>query len=352
MSDLPPPPIPAECSMAGNDWFPLHFDRLRKSKWWRRASDMARARNVMLWGEAYKAVPAGGLDDDDDDLAEAAGFGMDVESFLAAKGEIMAPWTLCSDGRWYHPTMCEVVLEAWERLGEKRKKDAAKKAAQRAKARGHQPKTGGHDGKTAHVPAENAPVPAENGNVPRDTPQKEGGQTHTGEDRTGEDTTEPPNPPTGGESAEAFEAAWQAYPEAGRATLGQAKAREAWDAATAAGANPDDLRAAVSKFAASAYATGGGKPRRFDRWLADGAFEGFVPNAAPAEVKAWPGPADLWSIAVHRMGPDWAAGYVGRCAWRDGALVCPSPTIAKGIRGEIGRDLDGLGYRLLEGQAA
>jgi hypothetical protein len=52
------------------------------------------------------------------------------------------------------------------------------------------------------------------------------------------------------------------------------------------------------------------------------------------------------------MGPDWAAGYVGRCAWRDGALVCPSPTIAKGIRGEIGRDLDGLGYRLLEGQAA
>jgi len=73
---------------------------------------------------------------------------------------------------------------------------------------------------------------------------------------------------------------------------------------------------------------------------------------APAEPYVWPGPADIWGLAVSRMGPDWAAGYVGRCAWRDGALVCPSPTIAKGIRGEIGRDLDGLGYRLLEGQAA
>lgn len=83
---------------------------------------------------------------------------------------------------------------------------------------------------------------------------------------------------------------------------------------------------------------------------------GKAPAAAapppPVEPFTWPGPAEVWGLAVSRMGPDWAAGYVGRCAWRDGALICPSPTLAKGIRTEIGRDLDGLGYRLLEGQAA
>lgn len=110
---LPEPLIPAECTMTGNDWFPFYFDRLRKSKWWRRASDVARSRNVMMWGEAFKAVPAGSLQDDDDELAEAAGYGMDVDAFLAVKPEIMAPWVLCSDGRWYHPTVCEVVLDAW-----------------------------------------------------------------------------------------------------------------------------------------------------------------------------------------------------------------------------------------------
>src|ERR1700761_8931550 len=115
MSDLPSPLVPAGCDMSGNDWFPLYFRRLRSSKWWRRASDLARARNVMLWGEAYQSVPAGSLPDDDDELAEAAGFGFDVDAFIAAKSEIMAPWVLCSDGRWYHPVVCEAALDAWER---------------------------------------------------------------------------------------------------------------------------------------------------------------------------------------------------------------------------------------------
>lgn len=190
----PEPPVPIGCDMAGNDWFPLHFDRLRKSKWWRRATDMARARNVMLWGEAYKQVPAGSMPDDDDELAEAAGFGMDVESFIAAKADIMGPWVLCSDGRWYHPTVCEVVLEAWEKQSDKRKAAATKKAAQRAKVRGHA-------AKAAPVPDQNAHVPGDNADVPRDSAEKPGDiDTHNREDRTGEDTQEtPPVVPDGDE---------------------------------------------------------------------------------------------------------------------------------------------------------
>lgn len=181
-TERPAPMVPAECTMGGNDWFPLSHRKLRKSKWWRRASDLARARNVMLWGEAYDATPAGSLPDDDDDLAEAAGFGMDVEAFIAVKAEIMAPWVLCSDGRWYHPTVCEVVLETWEKQSAKRRADAERKARSRARIRG------GPEG-----------VTADEENVTRDADASHTGNHHTDRqtERT-EKTETPPLPPTGG----------------------------------------------------------------------------------------------------------------------------------------------------------
>jgi hypothetical protein len=137
LEQTPAPLVSPEISMGANDFFPFYFDRLRRSKWWRRASDVARARNVMMWGEAYKSTPAGSLADDDDDLAEAAGYGMDVPAFLQHKAEIMAPWVMCADGRWYHPVVCEVVLETWERTSEKRRQDRARQAARRDRIKTH-----------------------------------------------------------------------------------------------------------------------------------------------------------------------------------------------------------------------
>jgi hypothetical protein len=158
IKDRPEAPVPPEVDMGANEFFPFYFDRLRKSKWWRRASDVARARNVMLWGEAYKSRPAGSLPDDDDELAEAAGYGLNVEAFLVHKAEIMAPWTLCADGRWYHPTVCEVVLETWERTSEKRRQDRLRQQARRMRVR-----QGAADA-PSNVPS--APLSA----VTRDTP--------------------------------------------------------------------------------------------------------------------------------------------------------------------------------------
>lgn len=207
MSELPDPLVPSTCTMAGNDWFPLHFDRLRKSKWWRRATDLARARNIMLWGEAYKQVPAGSLPDDDDELAEAAGFGMDVETFIAAKAEIMAPWVLCNDGRWYHPTVCEVVLDAWERTSERRKRAAEKKRAQREQVRGQ-------IGKAPRVPAPTADVPEDTAIVPRDTPENTGDiatQRAGGQDRTRQEN--PPLAPQGASDADDVRQAFDLWNE-------------------------------------------------------------------------------------------------------------------------------------------
>lgn len=232
--ERPPPLVPAECVMSGNDWFPLYFDRLRKSKWWRRASDMARARNVMLWGEAYKATPAGSLPDDDDELAEAAGFGMHVDAFIAVKAEIMAPWVLCSDDRWYHPTVCEQVLDSWERMSAKRKADAERQRNRRNAVR--------VTPRTATVTAKVDGVTRDPDDVTRDMPEVT--RDFTTQDKTLPDTTaqmepdgscaaEPARslvltsqpvdakpkakraaksaPPTEAEEA-AFEAFWAAYP--------------------------------------------------------------------------------------------------------------------------------------------
>jgi len=154
--DLPAPLVPAEVTMGGNEWFPLYHRRLQKSRWWRSASDLARSRNIDLWCSAFEETPAGSLPDDDLDLADAAGFGRDVASFQALKAEIMAPWLRCSDGRWYHPALSEVVMEAWERTGDRRRKERERQAAHRerikAQSSAHQGASEAHEGATEKSP--------------------------------------------------------------------------------------------------------------------------------------------------------------------------------------------------------
>lgn len=364
--------------MTGNDWFPWYFDRVRKSKWWRRASDMARARNVMLWGEAYKGIPAGSLPDDDDELAEAAGFGMEVEAFLAVKAEIMAAWTLCSDGRWYHPTVCEIVLEVWEKASERRKAAAKKKADQRAKARGQ----GGG----------NANVPDETPDVPRDTAEN-GGDIHTqektGQERTGKgdanaslspesgddrppmlalvaDTGPPPDP-----IRQAFEA-WNALavrldlPRAKTLEEGRRKAIKArlavdglagWTEALGAversrhcrGENDRNWRADLDFVC---------QPKSF-RKLREGSYGNDAPVAAPAGAPTtWTGPPEVRTAVVDAKGEDWAVGYLDRmCRWRDvpeRAVVSGNGFVVDTLRKEVGRPLAELGVKVLmeEGRAA
>lgn len=302
MTGYPAPPVPSECTMEGNDWFPFFFDRLRKSKWWRRASDLARARNVMMWGEAYKAVPAGSLPDDDDELAEAAGFGMDAAAFIAAKAEIMAPWTLCSDGRWYHPTICEVALDAWERKSERRKLEAQKKRDQRDKARGVPVKT-------ASVPANTPDVPGDTTLIDRDI----GTQT---------DRTTTPQPPRGSLGTDdALAKAQAAYPEAGR-VVSTEKLSAAWAVAVTF-AHPATIAAAVPRYAASAAATvsDGRRVPRLDRWLRDRLWEQFVDR--PQALPDFPGPPDLKARAVALKGEAWTRSWLDPCGWRD----LPEPAV-------------------------
>lgn len=114
MISAPAPLLPADVDLRSYDWFPFFHKRLRQSAFWKRASDAACRISVDFWSEAYEQVPAGSLPDDDHLLSDWAGFGRrDLTGWQAVKAEVMSAWTLCSDGRWYHPTLCDVAAKAW-----------------------------------------------------------------------------------------------------------------------------------------------------------------------------------------------------------------------------------------------
>jgi hypothetical protein len=67
-------------------------------------------------------VPAGSLEDDDDVLADAAM--CEQAKWAEVREEVLRGWVKCSDGRLYHPVVCERVREAWTAKVERREKNA------------------------------------------------------------------------------------------------------------------------------------------------------------------------------------------------------------------------------------
>jgi hypothetical protein len=69
--------------------------------------------------------------DDDIQLASMAGFGRDVDSWLAVREPVMQGWILCSDGRWHHPELAAWAMQSWDA----KKSDERFRAKQSARAR-------------------------------------------------------------------------------------------------------------------------------------------------------------------------------------------------------------------------
>jgi hypothetical protein len=268
---MPAPLSPAGVDLSGHDWFPFFPERLRKSKWWRRASDLARARNVMLWGEAWKSVPAGSLPDDDDELAEAAGFGMDAEAFIAAKPEIMAPWTLCSDGRWYHPTLCEQVLNAWERMDERRRNARERQARRRSRVAKSAPSV---------TPVE-ADVTCDMGDVTRE---------NTIEERRGEErihpvgSATPQAPKKDPEYPQAFELFWSTAGDQMRKRSSRKKSYPAWRSACRQSSEAAQ-QASIAAYVAQDEDFKRTRGPALHRWLNDGRWEAWLPTVTSPSAR-------------------------------------------------------------------
>lgn len=108
------PLVPAECDLRNFLRMPLQVQRLLASDTWIAAADDPRLGHalVSLWAEAWQQVPAGSLPDADR-ILQRLSMCPDAAEWQRIKPAAMAGWSLCSDGRWYHPTVCEMALEAW-----------------------------------------------------------------------------------------------------------------------------------------------------------------------------------------------------------------------------------------------
>lgn len=114
MTEVSQPLTPADCDLRDFQFMPLDVVRLRDSDIAVMVSGEEFRSAVMLWCAAWHQVPAGSLPNDDRSLASLAGYGRAVGEWQKVKTGALRGWLECSDGRLYHPVVCEKARESWE----------------------------------------------------------------------------------------------------------------------------------------------------------------------------------------------------------------------------------------------
>lgn len=118
--NLPEPLIAQDVDLRGLPFMPLDVARLRDSNLAIEASGDEFRAAVLLWCTSWNQVPAGSLPDNDVVLASYAGYGRDVKGWKRVRQGAMRGFVACSDGRLYHPVVCEKAKEAWSERTEYR----------------------------------------------------------------------------------------------------------------------------------------------------------------------------------------------------------------------------------------
>lgn len=113
MSELPPPPVPADCDLREFGFTPIYRARLFGSDFHANTTDSEWRAGVTLWLKSWEQVPAGSLPSDDVGLARLAEFARDLKGWRKVRDGALHGWFQCSDGRFYHEVVAQVVLEAW-----------------------------------------------------------------------------------------------------------------------------------------------------------------------------------------------------------------------------------------------
>lgn len=235
-----PAPYPADTRAKG--WrFELDLERIRQSDTWALASLEARPWLLMMWATAWEQTPCGSLPNDDTLIA--ARIGMTARQFEKQRAVLLRGWQLHDDGRLYHATIAQRVVEMLER----RRSEADRKAAARARKL-----------------MDGAQSPAAVHDMSRGTTAGLHPESDTG---TGTSTSKetPPNPRKRGNVHEfppGFESFWSAYPrKTAKPKAAQAFARLSPDAGLLS-----RMLAAVSQQA------------RSEQWTKDGGQ--FIPHPA------------------------------------------------------------------------
>ena len=116
LGKLPAPLTPADCDLRGFGYLPTFGQRLYGSRFYSLALRNPRAglAGMKLWWEAWTQCPAASLPNDDFDLARMADFGGDLKGWRAVREIALHGFTMCSDGRLYHPFLASEAVKSYE----------------------------------------------------------------------------------------------------------------------------------------------------------------------------------------------------------------------------------------------
>lgn len=134
MQDAPDPLVSPEVDLSNFPFMPLEVQRLLRSEFYLTAMEedaRVAAASVNLWASSWHEKPAASLPNSDVLLARAAALSLSV--WREVKARVMAEWTLCSDGRWYHRVVAEKAIEAWNEKCDYARRRAEFSARQRAR---------------------------------------------------------------------------------------------------------------------------------------------------------------------------------------------------------------------------
>ena len=104
---LPAPLSPPECNLIGLDYMPLHIQVWQGSTVNIAATDAEFRARFNLMCAAWHLTPGGSLPNNNLALCTHAGLGRDLATFDGVKAVALHGFVLCSDGRLYHPFLCE-----------------------------------------------------------------------------------------------------------------------------------------------------------------------------------------------------------------------------------------------------
>ena len=230
-------PAPYAADVRAKGWrFELDHERIRQSDTWALAPAEIKPWLLMLWMTAWEQSPCGSLPATDELVA--ARIGMPMKTFAKHRVCLMRGWWLADDGRLYHDTLVERVIEM---MGAK-DKERTRKAAYRARmdadrtAASH----GGPDLSHGTTTGQ-----------PRDSHGSDPGRDDTGTGTGTSSSLRSEDKSSGSVDSKypaEFESAWSAYPD--RPGRSKADACKAWKARRAAGVPADALQAGTERYAA------------------------------------------------------------------------------------------------------
>lgn len=111
LAKCPAPLIEAEVDLLRLEWMPFPIRKVLNDPILRDCAPAIWKARVRLMIESWHQVPAGSVPSSPTSLQHLCS--IDVRTIAAKMSDIMAGWTLCSDGRYYHPDICQEAEKAW-----------------------------------------------------------------------------------------------------------------------------------------------------------------------------------------------------------------------------------------------